>query len=84
MKTGKCLKCGKTRKLTLHHCLPRRHFHGAGLVRYLCRACHNIIDRRNDEAERYCYGNTLKPLPRETYLQMFNQFLAEADDENSD
>jgi hypothetical protein len=74
---GKCLKCGTTKCLTRHYVLPKRHWKGKGKIVTLCRKCHDIADLRNDELEKYCYGNLNTPLPEAAYLKVFNKFLME-------
>lgn len=40
-----CPKCHTEQERTCHHVWPRRFFHGSGPLLYLCRSCHNDIER---------------------------------------
>jgi hypothetical protein len=40
-----CPKCGNVlRKLSRHHILPQRYFHGRGRILKICRKCHTQIE----------------------------------------
>lgn len=40
-----CPKCLESKPGTKHHVLPRRFFNGKGPILYLCRKCHDAIER---------------------------------------
>ena len=45
-KYGICPKCFTIKKLTAHHCYPKRFFGSNDSRLYLCRCCHDIIEKR--------------------------------------
>lgn len=57
-KKGKCAKCGTREQITRHHILPKVHFHGSGGMLYLCRGCHDEIEKSYAIAERL-FGHTV-------------------------
>ena len=40
-----CPKCGVVKKLTKHHVLPKRHFGAKGKKFFLCRKCHDELEK---------------------------------------
>ena len=69
MKTGYCMKCGEYGEVTRHHVYPKCHFGGHGMVRLLCRKCHNKIEKRIPKFQK---------MSKEWYLKINNQWLMEA------
>jgi len=44
VKRSHCPKCGKFKRLTKHHCLPKRFFRGQGPILMICRKCHTVLE----------------------------------------
>ena len=42
---GECPVCKKTGQLTRHHILPRRFFRGSKKHVFVCRVCHDEIEK---------------------------------------
>ena len=69
---GECPKCHRVGKLTKHHILPKRFYFlaDAGVI-YLCRSCHDQLERRipfkPKRTPRWYYGIVRKFLGDETY-----------------
>lgn len=64
----RCPKCNKLKKLTKHHRLRQAVF-GPGLVVWICRTCHDEIEKRIDKTEEKILFN-FKPC----YLELWRQF----------
>ena len=63
----KCPKCGKIKARTMHHIWPRRFYEAEGSpILYICRACHDDLEKVIAEYER---------LPKEMYEQIAYHFL---------
>lgn len=62
----RCPKCGNMRKMTIHHVLPKRFFHGDGQKFKLCRVCH-------DELETHIPCEP--PLHPSEYIRILTRFL---------
>lgn len=50
-KKGICPKCSKNKTLTKHHILPRTHFKGSSKIVYLCRTCHDELEKYIESVE---------------------------------
>ena len=42
---GVCPKCGLIRRLTKHHIFPKRFFGCKGPIKYICRECHDALEK---------------------------------------
>lgn len=66
-----CSKCLEVRPGTRHHLWPRRFFNGRGPILFLCRQCHNLIERLLPQ------NVELHP---DDYLQIAREFLTPESD----
>lgn len=64
-----CTKCLQVRPASRHHCFPKRFFGGEGPLLWLCRKCHNDIERIIPQFQK---------LTKEDYLTLTREFLLEA------
>jgi len=65
---GLCPACGKCKCLTKHHIYPKRFFGGGGPILFICRYCHDKIER---DIPQYI------KLTKERYIEKVNDFLTE-------
>ena len=73
---GTCPKCDKLKKLTKHHILPRCHFKGgSGKIVYLCRVCHDEIEKFIEQVEGKKPNGKRKKLSYWQYPIIYQSFL---------
>lgn len=63
-----CCKCLEIKPATRHHIYPRRFYDGAGPLLWLCRKCHDALERIIPQYTR---------LHKQDYLQLTREFLSE-------
>lgn len=72
-----CVKCDeKLTKdtVTHHHCLPKFHYKGRGMLVPMCKACHKQIEKIYQRAENNTNG-TRKALTEFEYYTLYYQFV---------
>ena len=65
--------------MSRHHILPQHFWHGIGGICYLCRDCHDEIERRITRTERIYSGSKTKrfQLAPYEYREILRDFLTE-------
>ena len=69
-----CPKCGKLKKLTKHHILPKRYFDNETDTLYICRECHNLLEELIRRMENKLKERLLKQQPQ-IYFKIVEEFL---------
>lgn len=62
-----CAKCLEVKRGTRHHVYPQRFFGGIGPILWLCRQCHDALERQIPQHTQ---------LHKADYLQLAQEFLA--------
>ncbi len=65
----------KTRYRSPHHILPRRWFGKHGEVCYLCRGCHNDLEKIIEKVEKAFGGGRLYRLTEDVYYSIYRAFV---------
>jgi len=68
-KYSMCPKCFKMMYLTKHHIYPKQFFKGSPVF-WLCRSCHDDLERMIDHKKRF---------PKEVYVKILRLFLKRRD-----
>lgn len=61
-----CGKCKEIRPGTKHHIFPRRFYGGIGAILWLCRKCHDALEKLIPQHT---------PLQKDEYIQLAREFL---------
>jgi len=70
-----CPKCGRVRKMTIHHIYPKTHFKGRSETAYICRECHNELEHFIEQHEGRNRKGKRNKLPAQMYVSLYEAFI---------